>query len=361
VGNIYSIALAGGEPTLLTSASREIVGFDWVGKDRGIIFSDAGSLWRVQIPGGQPEQLTWAGQDVFYPAVSRNGNSLAFQRHVADTNIWELKNTGSQSSPGKATRLVSSTRIDGNPQFSPDASKIAFQSNRSGSPEIWICEADGSAPLQLTSLAARDTGTPRWSPDGQAIVFPSTSEGSLDIYIVTLRGGQPRRLTTERSDEVRPSWSRDGQWVYFGSNRTGAWQVWRVPASGGQAVQVTKQGGREAFESIDGRSVYYSKGFDVTGLWETPTEGGNETFILDGLIQGWWAIANGGIYFVARESTPTIRFHNLATKSTSEVATVGRKIGWRSPDFSVSPDGQRILYVQIDRTEIDLMLVENFR
>ena len=163
----------------------------------------------------------------------------------------------------------------------------------------------GPIPRQVTSSSGPDgepplfKGSPRWSPDGQAIAFDWTTEGHRDVYIVSVEGGKPTRLTTETSSDVRPSWSRDGRWVYFGSNRSGAWQVWKVPSTGGQAVQVTKRGGREALESADGKSVYYSKGFDIAELWKVPAEGGDEALILKGPIQGKWAVSDDGIYFIA--------------------------------------------------------------
>ncbi len=80
----------------------------------------------------------------------------------------------------------------------------------------------------------------------------------------------------------------------FISGRTalGKWQIWKVPSTGGQAVQVTKRGGREAVESTDGKFVYYSKGFDIAGLWKVPADGGgDEALILNGPIQGKWSVS----------------------------------------------------------------------
>ena len=71
-------------------------------------------------------------------------------------------------------KLISSTRVDGDAQFSPDGKKIAFTSNRSGNDEIWVCDSDGSNAQQLTSLGTGNCGGPRWSPDGERIAFSQT-------------------------------------------------------------------------------------------------------------------------------------------------------------------------------------------
>ena len=226
-----------------------------------------------------------------------------------------------------------------------------------------MCDSEGANLVQLTSFGGPEVGTPRWSPDGQQIVFDSAAESNRDIYVVSPEGARPRRLTTETSSEVRPSWSRDGRWIYFGSNRSGDWQIWKMPAEGGQAVQVTRQGGREALEATDGRVLYYAKNRGLPGLWRTPVEGGEEIRIHDQVVQGHWALMDGGFYFLNSKASPrpAIEFFNFATGRTTQIASVEKDFDSRVPSLAVSPDGRWILYVQIDQRESDIMLVENFR
>jgi Tol biopolymer transport system component len=106
--------------------------------------------------------------------------------------------------------------MDSGPQFSPDGSRIAFESTRSAAYEIWMCRNDGSGLIQLSHFNSV-SGTPRWSPDGKQIVFDSLNAGNADVFVVDSQGGPPRRLTSEPSIEGVPSWSRDGNWMYFKS------------------------------------------------------------------------------------------------------------------------------------------------
>jgi len=175
------------------------------------------------------------------------GNRLAYVRQVANLNIWRRK-LNSLLSAGPPEKFISSTRFESGPQFSPDGSRIAFESTRSGAYEIWMCRSDGSGLVQLTHFNSH-TGTPRWSPDGKQIAFDSRAAGNADIYVIDSEGGSPRRLTSEPSGEVTPSWSRDGRWLYFASERTGDWQVWKMSSTGGPATQMTRHGGFAAFES----------------------------------------------------------------------------------------------------------------
>jgi eukaryotic-like serine/threonine-protein kinase len=361
---IYTMPAAGGEPKRLTFENRSGRSLAWTADGRDVLFSLWGSatfrLWRVSAAGGTPEQLP-VGEGGSTLAISRQGDHLAYSQESRDTDIWRVGTSGSTSM--RPTRLISSTRLDYGPQYSPDSKRIAFTSGRSGSNEIWVCDADGLNPVQLTSFAGPDVGSPRWSPDGRQIAFDSVATGNRDIFVVSVEGGKPRRLTEDSSDEVRPSWSRDGQSIYFGSNRTGDWQVWKAPAEGGKAVQVTRQVGREAFESFDGNFVYYTKGFGISGIWKVPVTGGDETRVLDEALQGFWALLDNGIYFVNPKTTPhpTIDFFNFATGRISQVAAIEKELQLTSPSLAVSPDGRWLLYAEVDYFENDIMLVENFR
>ena len=251
------------------------------------------------------------------------------------------------------------------PQYSPGGKRIVFQSGQRSNHEIWVCDSDGTNPIQLTSYD-RLTGTPRWSPDGRHIAFDSRAETHSDIYVTGAEGGSPRRITTGTSDDVVPSWSRDGQWIYFASNRTGDNQVWKAPAEGGEAVQVTKKGGFAAFESPDGKFIYYAKGLYAPGIWRIPVEGGEETLVLDQPAAGYWgywAVVDEGIYFVNAESKqhPVIEFFSFATRRVRQIFVMEKEASQWNPGFAISPDGRWILYTQVDQSDSNIMLVENFQ
>jgi len=363
---VYVMPATGGEPTRLTFDNRSGRSLGWTSDSKSIVFSSwfygGLMLWRVNAAGGKPQQLDVGGEFASTLAVSRNGDQLAYSQEFRDTNIWRIELSGStaKSSPVK---LISSTRQDYSPQYSPNNKRIAFTSGRTGNNEIWICDVDGQNPVPLTDLGGPDVGSPRWSPDSEQIAFDSLEPGQRDIYVVGTAGGKPRRLNGDKSDNVRPSWSHDGRWIYFGSNRTEDWQLWKAPAEGGQAVQITKQGGREGVESDDGKFVYYTKGFGLAGIWKVPVGGGDETLVLDGVYQGFWGLFGKGIYFVNPNATPRalIQFFNSATGRVTKVAEIERQLQLVYPSFSVSPDGKSLLFVQADSFESDIMLVEDFR
>src|SRR5262249_45456311 len=155
--------------------------------------------------------------------------------------------------PPKWSRLMSSTRRDYTADISAE-NRLVFSSVRSGPTEIWTSNLDGSGFNRISTLAA----TPRWSPDATRIAYQSTADGRSEIFVITVASGQVLRLTNGPGADIYPSWSRDGQFLYFSSDRTGKSQIWKVPSGGGQAVQITKGGGTYAVETFDGKAIYYT-------------------------------------------------------------------------------------------------------
>jgi len=237
----------GGQPHRLTFDHTSIRGLSWTSDGHDIVFASrrGGStynLWQISIADGRAEQLMTSERDAFSPTISRERNRLAYTQSLTDGNIWRIGINGPRGLAEPPVKLVSSTQEDTSPDFSPDGKRFAFASRRSGSFEVWICDADGSNPRPLTNTGGPLTGTPRWSPDGTQIAFDSWSEGNPEIYVIGAEGGLPRRLTFDPAEDITPSWSRNSRWVYFGSTRSGTMQIWKVSSAGGPPVQVTKHG-----------------------------------------------------------------------------------------------------------------------
>ena len=378
-GNVHVLSLAGdggpeGEPRQLTFASYSslVRGLAWSADGRSIVFSAdrAGSraLWRVSVFGGEPERLA-AGDNAIHPSISQRGNRLVYERAEVDINIWRVaglpaKSRASAEGQTGATRVIASTRGDFSPHFSPDGSKIVFESTRSGSRQIWISGADGLNPVQVTSFED-PPGTPRWSPDGRWIVSDLSLEaGVTHVHVLSAEGGAPRQLTSGPFREVRPSWSRDSRWIYFGSNRGGDWQVWKVPFEGGEPLPVTRSGGREAMESPDGKFIYYAKQPPIRGIWRVGVNGGEEEQVFDQGRQAQWEITGEGIYFLNQDAQPfpAIEFFRFSTRRVERLVTLAQDTrfqGYRQ--ISVSADGRWVLFSQEDRLQSNIMLVEDFR
>ena len=87
--------------------------------------------------------------------------------------------------------------------------KIAFYSDRDGNYEIYVMDADGSNPTNLTNNPAND-GAQAWSPDGSKIAFGSSRDGNMEIYIMDTDGSNPTNLTNNPAWDDFPAWSPSG-------------------------------------------------------------------------------------------------------------------------------------------------------
>jgi Tol biopolymer transport system component len=386
--DLYALGLSDhGSPTggaRLATSARWIQGIAWTADSREVVFAGdlAGrsGLWRVQaFASGRARRLNGIGHDSgrlkrmgryrgMSVSVSRTGGRLAYTQGVFDANIWRVS-LGRDKGP--AARLIWSTKDDIQPAYSPNGRQIAFESDRAGNEEIWVCQADGASPFQVTNFGAGWSGSPRWSPDGSTIAFDRLERNTWNVYLVAGQGGKPALLAVDASG---PTWSRDGVSLYFTSERTGRAEVWKSPATGGPAVQVTVNGGMAPSESPDGQFLYFSRatGPNNVALWKTGVAGGVETKVLDQLLfPGAYALAANGIYVLqgtgtsmapfgaARGSPPPIRYLDIKTeKQTTVGSTDGTNLAGR---IAVSPDERWLLYGHEDGTGTDIMLVENFR
>lgn len=350
------------EAKRLTFDNKEIGGVAWTGDGQSLVFSSKRGgrleLWQMPaIPSGRPVRISAAGDDPSDLAIAGLGGHLVYSHNLGSTHIWRMPlddKKGEQAHP-----LISSTRVDGHSQYSPDGQRIAFESNRSGFDEIWVSRADGSQSVQLTSLHAW-AGSPRWSPDSRKVAFDSNAGGHWDIYVIGVQGGQPVRLTTTEANSFRPSWSHDGKWIYYCSTRAQHRQIWKTPATGGAEVQVTKNGGFVAFESADGNDLWYTKERE---LWKVPVLGGDEIRVSSSLFQNSFMPRKRGVYFLESQPSspaPTVRlqFLDFAIKTIKTVAVIPVP---KSDEICVSPDEQWMLFDKSNREGSELMLIENFR
>jgi Tol biopolymer transport system component/DNA-binding winged helix-turn-helix (wHTH) protein len=361
---IMSISAAGGDTVRIASEQARIMGPpQWSTDAKSIIFSSERGghpgLWRVSTDvRDSPVEIHDNG---WYPAVSRRGYRLAYQRITRSLNVWQLD----LSSPGAESEILvpstSETDQGPGPQLSPDGKKVAYMSDRSGTMEIWISNRDGSGAFQLT--ASGGAGTPRWSPDSQMVAYDARGRNGSVVFVSNIQGGAPRQLTTDESSNVCPSFSGDGKWIYFASGRTGEWQVWKIPATGGEAVQVTLHGGHAPLESDDGRYIYYAKNaFAYPEVWQVPVEGGMEKLVSSSVRPYTWAsweVVEGGILFAGSSGAgnPAVFRFDAQSRRVKSVGSLDDVPFW----MGASRDGKTIFFDRPGWQQAQIMLVENFR
>ena len=152
------------------------------------------------------DEGTWIDLD-----LSPDGRAIVFEL-LGD--LYTIPVSG-----GAATRITSGLAYDAQPRFSPDGDRIVFVSDRNGGENVWLANADGTAPEMLTSGMTNRFQSPEWTPDGHIVVskgtgasrgggFPSRQydQRAYDIMLYDLRGGTGIQARPRRNGRV--SWER---------------------------------------------------------------------------------------------------------------------------------------------------------
>jgi TolB protein len=117
---------------------------------------------------------------------------------------------------------------------SADGQRVAMVLSKTGNPDIFVCNADGTELKQLTTT--REASSPCWSPDGRWVCFAATVNGRRALYKVPSDGGELTRIPTSGVlNPTEPDWSPDGKWIAFTAQMSG-FDICVVPAGGGEAT-----------------------------------------------------------------------------------------------------------------------------
>jgi Tol biopolymer transport system component len=184
----------------------------------------------------------------FDPAWSPDSQKIAFNSGVE----WDKVGLVPNSCGGKlgicvitvdntnSIKLTSIKEDGGNPNWSPDGKKIAFATSRDGKAEIYVMNADGANPVNLTHTGSPWFNGLVWSPDGKKIAFISYLDGNNDeIYVMNVDGTDLVNLTNNPTDDRGAVWSPDSRKIAFVSDRDGNSDIYVVDVDGSNLVRLT--------------------------------------------------------------------------------------------------------------------------
>jgi Tol biopolymer transport system component len=168
-----------------------------------------GDLYVVRADGSHLRQLTSNPVAEEGPTWAPDGKSIAYIRVVGRGALYRLFLNGKK--PRLLFKETSATNaIISYPAWSPSGRRIAFTSQRSGTPAIWTIGLDGT----LTQVTRAFSSQPTWSPDGRRLAYTGMSRpGHGTIFVVGLDGGRRRDVSHAPVSDSDPVWSPDGKWI----------------------------------------------------------------------------------------------------------------------------------------------------
>ncbi len=329
---------------------------------------------------GEEVQLTRGEHDDIQPAWSPDGARILFVRsrhagqrlepgdvfgqHV-DGDLWSIDLAG-----GGEVKLATGAF---NPAFSPDGTRIAVDASWAGPRRLWVVDAQGRNPQQVTSDVSEAIVhlRPRWSPDGRRLVFQNVERTKFDVRVADLASRSLAWVTNDAAQDIAPVWSPSGRFICFSSYRSGGLNVWRIPVSSsgkpvGRLQQITKGAGQDVdvAPSPDGRCIAFATLRQNANIWRLPLAPGTGRPLgpPEQLIattredsRGAWSGDGRTIAFNSdRTGDVNIWLHSLDDGSTRQ-ATRGPG-GDFQPNWS--PDGRTIAFFSSRSGSVDIWKVE---
>jgi dipeptidyl aminopeptidase/acylaminoacyl peptidase len=183
----------------------------------------------MEADGSNPTRLTVTSAFDGFPTWSPDGSRIAFESdRDGNSEIYVMNADGSDQ-----TRLTTDPAFDGFPDWSPNLAAqgaaldeeeyegyLAFQTNRDLNFEVYGMNVDGTGQVNLTNDPAFD-GFPSFSPTGTEIAFETNRDGNNEIYRMLRNGSNQTNLTNNVASDEKPGWSPNGKRIVFVSNRGG--------------------------------------------------------------------------------------------------------------------------------------------
>jgi TolB protein len=160
-------------------------------------------------------------------------------------------------SSGQRRVIAGYSGLNTSAAVSPNGSKVAMILSKAGSPNVWVCDADGSNLKRLTTGV--EDSSPCWSPDGNWICFAAKARERRRLAKIPADGGAVQYLnTTGAPSPTEPDWSPDGKWIAF-TSQTGDFNIC-VMAADGSVPPVVLVSGQDPSWSLNSRTLVFNHG-----------------------------------------------------------------------------------------------------
>lgn len=363
---LYHLAEAGGEPRRLIAVPLQIRGFDWTADDRALIFSSATAfagefrLWLVDLEDGGRTWLPTRGLRSIYPTIAREAGTLVYVEETYRRSVVEAEADAPFGAEQGTSTFAPSSHCEYDAHYSPDGSRVAFISTRSGAPELYVADRDGSGIRQLTSFGSSNPEFLQWSDDGDWIAFEMMSGTRLAVHVTDVERGVTRTLTRSPDDEILLSWSVDGSALYLRVRREGEWSVKRVDLETGETTSTYPFDAYMMAEAAGGEPLYFIEAGTYEVRRTTADPEISEVVLTEeaGVMQCYWSVEPEGILFY-RSQGPGIELALFEVEGET-IRPIYRIPRGTSGRLDLAPARASLLYDRVEEIDKDLIRVETF-
>ena len=283
------------------------------------------------------------------PRVSRDGRRVAVARTVqGNTDVWLLDGV-------RASRLTFDAAVDSYPVWSPDGSRIAFSSNRTGQLDLYQMLTIGGMEERLISASDQARVPYSWSVDGRRLLYSSVaSQGNVDLWIVPMVGEHtPWAFAKAPFRESYGVFSPDGRWVAYQSNETGRPEVYVRP--------VVPPSRATADKSADKPARAVGTAAAAGGQWQVSTAGG---------VFPAWRPDGKELYYlntagVMMAASITVTGTTLAPGAPVVLfpthVSGGGVDKQQGREYDVGPDGRFLINIELDSDAAPITLLMNWK
>jgi eukaryotic-like serine/threonine-protein kinase len=374
-GEIATVPADGGDPVIIAS---DAAAADWNpvwspdGKYLYFASNRRGNMnfWRVPVDEktgrqlGEPESVSMPSKYSRHLAISRDGKRLGYVRYESNSNLQSLAfNPKTLKTAGEANWITRGNIEISNPQLSPNGEEFLVRHPDNVQEDLAILDRDGKNWRNLTKDRFHERNA-RWSPDGKQVAFQTDRTGKYQIWMIDADGANPRQITyTEKNDAVLPVFSPDGKRLVFTENEGSLRRPfildltipWNQQTPQPLPPLETNFYATAVDWSKDGKKLlldFFELGGSESGIALFDFETSKYEKITASGTLAFWLNDNRHFIFSSRNSA------SLGDTKTKKITELFKPTAYELQNANISPDNQMIFfrYLQIDA---DIWLLDN--